>query len=127
MRVNSIGARHYSVPRRPAYIAFLVHRLSGLCTGTVSSRALLALSQALRGESQLEGFLSMDDNPTVKVAEWGLVLLLAAHAGGGLRMLAFGISAVAGLAAVAIGHRGRIFGCGEFGLRLGVVVRPPDK
>ena len=76
MRVNSIGARHYSARRRPAYVAFLVHRLSGLALALFLPVHFWALGQALR------------DSPMVKTAEWTLVLLLAAHAGGGLRLLA---------------------------------------
>ncbi|HVG05566.1 MAG TPA: succinate dehydrogenase [Burkholderiaceae bacterium] len=87
MRANSIGARHYSVRRRPAYIAFLVHRFSGLALALFLPLHFWALSQALR-DAELEGFLRWTDNPMVKVAEWGLVVLLAAHAGGGLRLLA---------------------------------------
>lgn len=88
MRVNSIGARHYSARGRPAYVAFLVHRLSGLALALFLPAHFWVIGQALRGEAQLEGFLRWTDSPIVKVAEWGLVLLLAAHAGGGIRLLA---------------------------------------
>ncbi|MBI1965729.1 MAG: succinate dehydrogenase, partial [Betaproteobacteria bacterium] len=47
-----------------------------------------ALGQALRGEEQLESFLRWSDQPLVKFAEAALVLLLAAHMAGGLRLLA---------------------------------------
>ena len=88
MRVNSIGARHYSARRRPAYVAFLVHRLSGLALALFLPVHFWALGQALRTDAALEGFLRWTDSPMVKAAEWTLVLLLAAHAGGGLRLLA---------------------------------------
>lgn len=88
MRVNSIGARQYSVRRRPAYAAFLVHRLSGLALALFLPAHFWALGQALRADAELEGFLRWTDSPLVKAAEWGLVVLLAAHAGGGLRLLA---------------------------------------
>ena len=88
MRVNSLGGRHYSVRRRPAYVAFLVHRLSGLALALFLPAHFWALGQALRADAELEGFLRWTDNPLVKVTEWGLVVLLAAHAGGGLRLLA---------------------------------------
>ena len=88
MRVNSVGGRHYSVRRRPAYVAFLVHRLSGLALALFLPAHFWALGQALRADAALEGFLRWTDSPLVKVAEWGLVVLLAAHAGGGLRLLA---------------------------------------
>jgi fumarate reductase subunit D len=88
MRVNSIGARHYLARRRPAYIAFLVHRLSGLALALFLPAHFWALGQALRADAELEGFIRWTDSPLVKAAEWGLVVLLAAHAGGGLRLLA---------------------------------------
>ena len=88
MRVNLIGARHYSARRRPAYVAFLVHRLSGLALALFLPVHFWALGQALRTDAALEGFLRWTDSPMVKTAEWTLVLLLAAHAGGGLRLLA---------------------------------------
>ena len=88
MRVNSVGGRHYSVRRRPAYVAFLVHRLSGLALALFLPAHFWALGQALRADAALEGFLRWTDSPLVKAAEWGLVVLLAAHAGGGLRLLA---------------------------------------
>jgi fumarate reductase subunit D len=88
MRVNSIGARHYSARRRPAYVAFLVHRLSGLALALFLPAHFWALGQALRADAELDGFIRWTDRPLVKAAEWGLVVLLATHAGGGLRLLA---------------------------------------
>jgi len=46
------------------------------------------LGQALHGEEKLESFLRWSDQPLVKFAEAALVLLLAAHLTGGLRLLA---------------------------------------
>ena len=62
------------------------------------------------GEAALEGFLRWADRPLVKFAEWGLVLLLAAHLGGGLRLMMLEFlswrgwhnSLLAGAAAIAI-------------------------
>jgi fumarate reductase subunit D len=65
--------------RHPAWWAYLVHRLSGLALGAVPAAALLGAGQALKGEAGLEGFLRFADQPLVKFAEWGLVLLLALH------------------------------------------------
>jgi fumarate reductase subunit D len=70
-----------------------------------------ALGQAIHGEAALDGFLRFADRPLFKLAEWGLVLLLAAHMTGGVRLLLieFGpwtglrknwIAATAGAAAV---------------------------
>ena len=47
-----------------------------------------ALGNALQGEAKLESFLRWSDQPAVKLAEIVLVLLLAAHMTGGLRLLA---------------------------------------
>ena len=76
-------ARHH-----PAYVAFVVHRISGLALALFLPLHFWALSRAVSGEAALEGFLRWTDQPLVKAAEWVLVLLLAAHAGGGLRLLA---------------------------------------
>jgi fumarate reductase subunit D len=46
------------------------------------------LAQALQGEARLDSFLRWSDQPLVKFAETVLVLLLAAHITGGLRLLA---------------------------------------
>jgi len=78
--------RHLS-PRQPGYIAFIVHRLSGVALALFLPFHFWALGRALDAEA-LEGFLRWTDNGWVKLGEWGLVLLLATHAGGGLRLLA---------------------------------------
>ncbi len=99
----------------PAYWAFVVHRASGVLLALFLPLHFWALGQALRGEEKLESFLRWSDQPLVKFAETALVLLLAAHMTGGLRLLALeflawrdwqlsllaaaaGISVVAGLA-----------------------------
>jgi fumarate reductase subunit D len=99
----------------PAYWAFIVHRLSGVLLALFLPLHFWALGQALQGAAALDGFLRWTEQPLVKFAETGLVLLLAAHMAGGLRLLALeflewrewqktllavasGISLVAGLA-----------------------------
>jgi fumarate reductase subunit D len=72
----------------PAWWAFLVHRLSGLALALFLPLHFWALGQALAGEAALDAFLRWTDQPLVKVSEWGIVVLLAAHAAGGLRLLA---------------------------------------
>ncbi|MBX6744069.1 MAG: succinate dehydrogenase, cytochrome b556 subunit [Acetobacteraceae bacterium] len=72
----------------PTYLAFLVHRISGLLLALFLPLHFWALGSALRGEEALEGFLRWTDQPLVKAAEFGLVVLLAAHLAGGLRVLA---------------------------------------
>ncbi len=72
----------------PAYWAFLVHRVSGVMLSLFLPLHFWALGQALHGEARLESFLRWSDQPLVKFAETALVLLLAAHLTGGLRLLA---------------------------------------
>ena len=72
----------------PAYWAFLVHRLSGVLLSLFIPLHFWVLGQALHGEARLESFLRWSDQPLVKFAETVLVLLLAAHITGGLRLLA---------------------------------------
>ena len=107
---NDIRARNH-----PAYWAFVVHRVSGVLLALFLPLHFWVLGQALRGEEKLESFLRWSDQPLMKFAETALVLLLAAHMAGGLRLLALeflawrdwqlsllaaaaGVSVVAGLA-----------------------------
>ena len=46
-----------------------------------------ALGQALQGAQALDGFLHWTQQPLVKFGEVGLVVLLAAHMAGGVRLL----------------------------------------
>ena len=68
----------------------------------------------------------MDGQPDGEGRGVGLVLLLAVHAGGGIRLLALEFLPLAGLAAVA-GDCGRVFGCVWLGLRAGVVAGQRSK
>lgn len=72
----------------PAYLAFLVHRVSGLLLALFLPLHFWALSRAITGEAALEGFLRWTDSGILKAAETILVVLLAAHLAGGLRVLA---------------------------------------
>jgi fumarate reductase subunit D len=76
------------VRNHPAYWAFLVHRISGIALALFLPAHFLALGTAIRGESALDEFLRWTDQPLVIAAEWVLVILLAAHMAGGLRVLA---------------------------------------
>jgi len=71
----------------PAYWAFAVHRVSGLLLAVFLPFHFWVLGQALTGAESLDGFLRWTEQPLVKFAETGLVLLLAAHLTGGLRLL----------------------------------------
>lgn len=72
----------------PAYWAFLVHRISGLGLVIFIPVHLYVLSLALQGAAKLDGFLRWTEMPLVKFAETVLVVLLAAHMTGGIRLLA---------------------------------------
>jgi fumarate reductase subunit D len=71
----------------PAYWAFVVHRVSGVLLTLFLPLHFWALAQALQGEARLDSFLRWTDQPLVKLAEASLVLLLAAHMAGGVRLL----------------------------------------
>jgi len=75
-------------PRRSAgYLAFLLHRLSGLALALFLPLHFLVLGLAIEGEARLDHVLAWTDQPLVKFAEWGLVVLLTLHLMLGLRVL----------------------------------------
>ncbi len=71
----------------PAYWAFLVHRLSGLALAAFLPVHFWVLGQAIHGEAALDGFIRFTDRALFKFGEWGLVVLLALHLMGGVRLL----------------------------------------
>ena len=98
--------------RHRNFIAFAGHRLSGLALAVFLPFHFLALGLVLDGTARLDGFLSWTDQPIVRLAEWGLVVLLIVHFGFGSRLLLVEFSgrgrlynrlvpAVAGLAVLA--------------------------
>jgi len=68
--------------------AFIVHRVSGVALALFLPAHFLALGTALRGSAALDDFLLWSDQPLVVLGEWVLIMLLAAHLAGGLRILA---------------------------------------
>lgn len=72
----------------PAYWAFIVHRVSGVLLSLFLPLHFLALGQALQGAARLDALLRWTEQPLVKVGETVLVMLLAAHLAGGVRLLA---------------------------------------
>jgi fumarate reductase subunit D len=72
----------------PSWIGFAVHRVSGLLLALFLPLHFWALGSAIQGEVRLDGFLRWAENPLVKAAETVLVVLLAAHLAGGLRVMA---------------------------------------
>jgi fumarate reductase subunit D len=80
--------QHTAGHRRNAlWMAAMVHRLSGLALACFLPLHFLALGLAIDGEARLDGFLKWTANPLVKLAETGLVFLLAVHMLGGIRVL----------------------------------------
>ncbi len=72
----------------PLWLAFALHRVSGLLLSLFLPAHFLVLGLAIDGAEDLDGFLVLTENPVVKLAEFGLVFLLAVHMFGGLRLLA---------------------------------------
>lgn len=70
------------------WLAFILHRLSGVALALFLPAHFYVLSLALTEPARLDGFLKWTDNPLVKAAEFGLVFLLSVHIFGGLRLLA---------------------------------------
>jgi succinate dehydrogenase subunit D len=109
------GARRNDARARghPAYWAFVVHRLSGIALALFLPLHFFTLSQALARPAALNDFLAWTREPAVKVAETLLVLALAAHLAGGVRLLLVEFAglrvewqknAIAAGAALAIGY-----------------------
>ena len=82
MRGNDARARAH-----PAYWAFVVHRVSGIALTLFLPVHFFVLSQALSRPAALDRFLGWTHQPAVKLAETVLVLALAAHLCGGVRLL----------------------------------------
>lgn len=72
----------------PSFWAFALHRISGLLLAVFLPFHFWALGTAIAGAARLDAFLDWTQQPLVKLAETGLVILLAAHLTGGLRLLA---------------------------------------
>jgi fumarate reductase subunit D len=61
-----------------------LHRLSGIALAVFLPIHFWVLGNAL----QLDSFLAWTEQPLVKAGEWAIVVALAAHLGGGVRVLA---------------------------------------
>ena len=68
--------------------AALLHRLSGIALAAFVPFHLIALATVLNGADALDSFLSLTNDPLVKLSETGLVAALALHMALGLRVLA---------------------------------------
>ena len=83
----TMRAVDYRARMHPGYWAFAVHRVSGLALAVFLPVHFWALGLALQGESALDGFLGVTDSAAFKLGEWALVMLLAVHLMGGVRVL----------------------------------------
>ena len=68
--------------------AFALHRLSGVLLALFLPVHFQVLALALDGEAMLDGALKWSEQPLVKLTEAGLIVLLAVHLTGGVRLLA---------------------------------------
>ena len=82
MKKNDLRARKHA-----SWLAFGVHRLSGVLLTIFLPFHFWTLALALEGEASLDGALAWYQAPIFKFGEWALVFLLAIHALGGVRML----------------------------------------
>ena len=90
-----------------SYWVFMVHRISGIALALFLPLHFWTLGNALQGA------LAWTEHPLVKLGEWLIVVALAAHLGGGLRVLALeflpwrdwqkGLTAAAAALAAAVG------------------------
>lgn len=72
---------------QPGFVAALLHRLSGIALAIFVPFHFMALATVLNGADALDGFLSLTNDPLVKLSETGLVTALALHMALGLRVL----------------------------------------
>lgn len=71
----------------PGWVAFLLHRLSGLALALFLPMHFWALGRIRESETALDSVLAWSEHPWVKLAETGLVVALALHLAGGVRLL----------------------------------------
>ncbi len=72
----------------PLWLAYILHRLSGLGLALFLPFHFWVLALATTDPERLNGFLSLTEAGAVKLAEFGLVFLLSVHMFGGLRLMA---------------------------------------
>ncbi len=73
---------------QPLWFAYILHRLSGVALAIFLPVHFYVLALSLDGSKDLDRVLQWADQPLVKLAEFGLIFLLAIHLFGGLRLLA---------------------------------------
>ena len=74
--------------RSPLWLAFILHRVSGVLLALFLPAHFYVLSLALSEPARLDVFLHWAELPVVRAAEFVLLFLLAVHLFGGLRLMA---------------------------------------
>jgi fumarate reductase subunit D len=74
--------------KHPLWLAFALHRVSGLALALFLPVHFWTLAMALTRPDDFDAFIAFAELPAVKLAEFGLVFLLAVHLFGGLRLMA---------------------------------------
>jgi fumarate reductase subunit D len=95
----------------PSWAAFALHRLSGIALALFIPLHFWALGRINESEAALDSVLAWSAHPLAKLAETGLVIALALHLAGGVRLLLVEFAlwrsrqgaAVAGALAFALG------------------------
>ena len=72
----------------PLWLAFILHRISGVALALFLPLHFWVLAMAMVDPARLDGLLHLTEAGIVKLAEFGLVFLLAVHMFGGLRLMA---------------------------------------
>jgi len=72
----------------PLWLAYFLHRVSGLALALFLPFHFLLLSMVISQPQTADALLRFTDHLAVKLAEGGLVFLLAVHFFGGMRLLA---------------------------------------
>lgn len=72
----------------PLWLAYILHRLSGLALALFLPLHFWVMAMTLTNPTRFDGFIAITEISVVKLAEFGLVFLLAVHMFGGLRLMA---------------------------------------
>ena len=76
------------VRAHPLWLAFIVHRLSGVGLALFLPLHFWVLAMTISNPARVNKFLYLTEVRIIKFAEFGLVFLLAIHMFGGLRLMA---------------------------------------
>lgn len=85
--MSAIRRNDWRARNHPAWWAFVAHRLSGVLLAAFLPVHFWTLGSALQGAAGLDAALASIDAPMFKLGEWLLVVLLAVHLSGGIRLL----------------------------------------